>query len=230
MSTTRSRSWIHVFHRGGFTGAIALLLVPWAFAAHAEEPRGESRMANGAAVLSEGVSTFSLNLGFDFPEPAGYSVRIDHGISDRVQLGGSGSFIGKVGVGALHGRYLWHQSDDRTHALSVELNLAYGFLDESVWGDSYDQDDGASEHALFVQPMFGYELRPFESKRTGFYFKAGPNFGIGLDEQWTKTVGRAVLGVQHRFGETFSMALHGGVGLSDDEIVPLARLSFGWAF
>ena len=78
--------------------------------------------------------------------------------------------------------------------------------------------------------MLGYEWRPFESRRTGFFAKAGPQLSISLDENAQVASGRVALGVQHRFTESFSMVLQPSAIIARGGVGTGVKLGFSWAF
>ena len=182
-------------------------------------------MPNGATTLSQGVSTFSLNLGADLPEPLGYSLRFDHGVTDKLQLGVSGGYWGDVGTAALHSRMNLLESSDRRHYFGVEFDVGYVHADESL--NDKDEDIYRSD-ILSLQPNFAYEFRLGAERRTGIFLKAGSIHLFDLDRSDTGEGGRFLAGIQHRFGESFSMTLHGGVLVPG--AVVLTKLGFAWAY
>lgn len=184
---------------------------------------------HGASTLPGGTAAFGIELGVDYPDPLGAGLRFDYGVTDRVQTGVSVSWFLVLLAATGHAKLGLLRSADDAHSVSVEGSLGYFRAWDLFW-------TGRNVDALTARTGLGYELRPWSSRRTGLYVKAGSVHILAdndidyaaLDEEESGHAARFTAGVQHQFGESFTLNLQGSVHVPGAQ--PLGKLGFTWTF
>jgi hypothetical protein len=132
-----------------------------------------------------------------------------------------------------HAKFRVLQSEDGLHRMALELDVGY----LHTWRYF---GLGSDLNALILRPAIGYEIRPWTSRRTGFFLKVGSlhlygdrevdwaeQLGDREDEHWAH-VARFTTGVQHQFGKGFSTNFE--VSLHVPHQTFLGKMGFVWAF
>lgn len=194
----------------------------------------EEMMPNGATTLSRGVSAIGFDMGLDAPQPLVLGFRVDHGVTDRLQLGASFSYFVMALTATGHGKFGLLRSEDGLHRMALELDVGY-LRTFHIFGDL-----GDVLNSVVLRPAIGYELRPWTSRRTGFFLKVGSlhlyadrevdwteQLGDREDEHWAH-VARFTTGVQHRFGKGFSANFD--ISMHVPRQTFLGKMGFTWSF
>lgn len=197
----------------------------------------QARLVNGAGTLPQGDFAVSLNTGFSSPAPLAYSVGVDYGITDCVQLGATGSYFILTASGGLAAGVDFLCAQGSGHHLGLRMNPSYLYLNGIF----------AELKALILDPTIAYEYRWGTEQKTGLFVKGGTQhyyakvrsdiFRTLFDTTdagtttWAHGV-RFSAGLQHQFGNRFSMTGEGGVlaRMRFTKAAPQARLGFTWAF
>lgn len=201
---------------------VALLLAAPARAADLATP-------HGASTLPGRTAAFGMDFGLDYPDPLGAALRFDYGVTDRFQVGVSASSLLLLATVTGHTKLGVLRSADDAHSVSVEGSLGYLRSWQLLWGSR-------NVDALTARTGLGYELRPWSSRRTGLFAKAGSVHIVAdneidfdeLEEEKSGHAARFTAGIQHQFGDSFTLHLQGSVHVPGAQ--PTARLGLTWAF
>lgn len=196
-------------------------------AASGDEPLGERLFGNGST-LPGGDTAVSLDLGLDLPAPLLWGVRLDHGITDRWQLGIGGSWIGILAYAG--GQTSVQLLDRGAHGLTVEVEG--GFLRvESLF--SADDRSFAT-----VRPGLAYHWQPARSS-AALFVKAGTlHLGSGSETEFSGAfgdetaewlhVGRLTAGIEAQLTEHLVAGVQGSLWLPDP--FGAGRVSLSYVF
>lgn len=191
----------------------------------------------GAAPLSKGVGTFTLNLGSDVPRTILYGLKFDYGLTDWYQIGVGGSSVGIISGVEFNNTINFIRNDEESHYVSLLLNPGFMHF-YSPWLDG---------KAFTIYPTLVYEFRFGEEKKTGFFLKTGTghwyaSFGSDLLESIFKGASfhenewfmlyYAGGGFVHRFGDAFSLIVETKIYIREDfgAVIPQGQIGLTWAF
>ncbi len=212
-------------------GVLLLICSFFTATAHAE-----TKLANGAGTLPAGAGAFSLDLGVSYPT-LGYTVGVDFGVTNHLQLGVRGSYGGLWAMGGITTAANFFTSADGADLVGFRMTPSY------LWFNAIFSE----MKSFWIDPTLVYEHRFGADRDTGVYVKAGTlhiyahldsdvleGFFKSTDAN-TTTWGhgaRTLIGVQHQFGDSFSMTGEGGIGIGfkTSKITPQGQLGFTWAF
>lgn len=197
---------------------------------------GQASLVNGAGTLPQGDMGFSLDLGFDMPEPIVTAVTFDYGVTERLQLGVNASYGGLMYGGGLRSAYQFWQSEDESHFLAFRFSPSYVSIFAWI----------AELEMLVFDPTVAYEYR-WGEKKGGVFVKAGTQhdyvvarsdvlnalFDASTADQsfWSHAI-RSSVGVQQQIGDHFSVTLEAAYffGLSKIKNFPGGKLGLTWTF
>lgn len=184
-----------------------------------------TKLVSGARTLSKGKSAFSLDFGFDLPEPVLYGLRWDRGISDQYQLGIAGSFLGTAISFALN------------NTLSLSENRAakrfFGFQITPIFIANFGENIG-----VILKPALVFEFAGNAQKDSWFFLKGktyhtvatAGNVTSGND--WSKPLMAATFGY-HKPRKKSALVVELGVitKLFKDPkyVFPIGKIGFTWA-
>lgn len=134
---------------------------------------GARLFGNGSTLPSRDTAV-SLDLGLDLPTPLAWAVRVDHGLTERWQLGLTGSWIGILGYAG--GQTSLQLLDAGSHAVAVEAAGGF-FRVEGLFSD----DDRS---LVALQPSLAYQWHPAGSSAALFVKGGSLHMGSGSDTEF----------------------------------------------
>jgi hypothetical protein len=195
------------------------------------------RLLHGAGTLPQGDKAVSLGIGASLPQQAGYNLAFDYGVTDWLQLGASGGYAVLVATAGLTSAvdFLAHQ--DSGHHVGLRFNPHFVYLNGIF----------AEMSSWVFDPTLAYEYQFGTNRQTGLFVKAGTQhwrakvkdniIGVLFDAgeinitKWAHTL-RFSGGVQHQFGQGFSLTAEGGAltRMRLNKAIAQGQVGLAWAF
>lgn len=202
-------------------------------------------LVHGAGTLPKRTWGFTLNAGMDVPETLIYSVRVDHGVTGRFQLGLGCSSLFLTNTFSAYSKFNFWKTGDNSDFISVYFDPSVDYVALTVWSFLGARSFASLKGGLSYEHRFSAE----KEGDLGLYIKAGIVHFIGLGHNFgdlsilslfkeDTTAVQAVLGLQRSFGR-FSLLVEPMIYIPFNNKLPPdegksigagGKMGFSWVF